>query len=90
MSRTAGTGADHGPLPVFGLLDRGISQNSSRLDNMPLIHAVCFNFDILSEQSYSVATIVPFLNLGGGVCQRPNRSLFIVGFVALTNELRLI
>ena len=60
-----------GVLRSVGLLDRGISQNSSRLDNMPLIQAVCFNLDILSEKSYSASTIVPFLNLGGGYVSVP-------------------
>ena len=79
------------PLPVFGLLDGGISQNSPRLNNMPLIKAVCFNLDILAEQGYSAVTGAPFrISGGGGVCQRPYRSLCKAGFVALTNELRLI
>ena len=55
------------PLPVFGLLDRGcISQNSPRLNNMPLIKAVCFNLDILAEQGYSPVTGAPFRISGGG------------------------
>ena len=59
---------DHAPpLPVFGLLDRGISQNSPRLDKMPLIKAVCFNLDILAEQGYSAVAGAPFSNLGGGM-----------------------
>ena len=54
------------PLPVFGLLDGGISQNSPRLNNMPLIKAVCFNLDILAEQGYSAVTGAPFRISGGG------------------------
>ena len=79
------------PCRYSDCLTGGISQNSPRLHNMPLIKAVCFNLDILTEQGYSAFTGAPFSNLGvGGVFQRPNRSLCNAGFVALTNGLRLI
>ena len=78
------------PCRYSDCLTGGISQNSPRLNNMPLIKAVCFNLDILAEQGYSAVPGAPFRISEGGVCQRPNRSLCKAGFVALTNELRLI
>ena len=54
------------PCRYSDCLTGGISQNSPRLNNMPLIKAVCFNLDILAEKGYCAVTGAPFSNLGGG------------------------